>query len=200
MVASRFVVRGVVGLCGSSLAILASSCGQPGTLRQNEISQDQASIQAKFKELAPAEGVFTGSVTLDGSGQAFDATITIKRTMETQRDPQSDDPSDTVSLPTLTGSLRFPAIDNLQPADYPGFHALLDPMGGYATVLFDLGDYDPSTQQLVLPYTVPGYSSGNFGELTGTLTNGTYQGDWFCKPLGDTATFSFQLQTSGQSQ
>jgi hypothetical protein len=189
-------IKGVLG----AMILGAASCGQPGTLRQNVISQNDAAIKQKYQELAPAEGAYQGTFVLTGSGQSFDATIFLKRSMQTQRDPQSDDPSQTVSLPTLAGCLRFPAISNLQPDDWPGFHALLGPLGGNAVVTFDLGDYDPSSQQLVLPYNVAGSSGGTYGELTGTLKNGQYQGDWFSKPYGDAGTFNLNILAGGQNQ
>lgn len=182
------------------LALVSASCGQPATLRQDEVSQDDAATQEKYAELAPAEGIFQGSITLTGSGESFDSTVVIKRTMQTERNPQSDDPSDTVSLPTLTGCLRFPALENLPLNDWPGFHELLGPLGENITVTFDLGDYDPSTLQLVLPYTVSGYSGGTYGELSGALQNGKYHADWFSKPYGDAGTFDLTLQPGAKDE
>jgi hypothetical protein len=142
-------------------------------------------------------------VVLSASGQAFDANIIVKRTLETRRDPQSDDPTQTVSIPTLGGSLHFPAVQEIldhHPEDIPGFHELLDPLGMFATVTFDLGDYNPATQQLVLPYDVPGYAGGSFGELTGTLSGGKFTGDWFSKPFGDAGTFVLTVEPGTAQQ
>lgn len=174
---------------GLMLAMSLSACGQQNTSRENIANEDEAATQAKYRDLAPAEGRYSGQVTLSGSNQVFDAVLEAHRAMENVRSSESTDPTATISLPRLSGDVRFPAIDNLQPEDYPGFHALLDPLGGYATALFGFGNYDPKSTQLVLPYTVPGYSSGSFGEFTGTLLDGHFKGTWFCNAIGTVGTF-----------
>src|SRR5581483_10383853 len=94
----------VLGVC---LVVSFAACGQQNTARENLANEDEAAVQAKYQDLAPAEGKYTGHVTLGGSYQSFDAVLEIHRSMENVRNPESTDPSATVSLPRLSGDFRF---------------------------------------------------------------------------------------------
>jgi hypothetical protein len=62
-------------------------------------------------------------------------------------------------------------------------------MGGFLRVIFDFGDYSPMSQNLILPYTIPGYAVGAFGELSGNLQSGHFKGMWFSNPFGNVGIF-----------
>jgi hypothetical protein len=74
-------------------------------------------------------------------------------------------------------------------SDYANFQELFQPMGGIGRITFDFGDYNPISQDLVLPYTVPNYSNGNFGEISGKLTENHFIGTWFSNPFGIVGNF-----------
>lgn len=174
-------------------AVNLLSCGPQPTARDRVNAQYDADQKAKESDLAPAEGTYKGTMLLAESHQKFDFRLEVRRIVHNERAPQSQNPSETVQIPKLSGSLSFPALDRLSIVDYANFQALLNPLGGFSRVMFDYGDYNPNTKILVLPYAVPGYSSGNFGELTGNLNTSHFTGKWFAKPFGDVGTFDATL-------
>lgn len=180
----------VLALLGVSA--LTPSCGQLSSHRESVMNQQIADSQAKFDELQPAEGTFTGQMRLTGSGEIFTANLTILRVMDNLRTTQSTDPSVTVALAKLSGNLRFPAIDRIDSSDHSEFtdySEILNPLGGLETALIDFGDYNPRNQQLVLPYNVASYTQGSFGEFSGTLDQNHFSGTWFSKPYGVVGSF-----------
>lgn len=185
-----------LAMLGMSVATL--SCGQQNSHRESVLDQQTSDSQAKFDELAPAEGTFSGQMHLTQSGESFATQLTIQRVMENQRTTQSTDPSVTVALAKLSGNLRFPAIDRIDSSDHSEFTdyaEILNPLGGLGTALIDFGDYNPKNSQLVLPYNVASYTQGSYGELSGTLGQGHFTGSWFSKPYGTVGTFDL-TQTS----
>jgi hypothetical protein len=192
------------------LALLAqilgtAGCGQQNSERQSVLKQDDADTQAKFDDLAPADGLYTGPLYLKSTDQVFTVNLDIKRVTEPEHSQDSQDPSDTISVPKLSGAMTFPALDNISQEDRASFGALMDPMGHYTTATFDYGDFDPSTTQLTLPYSVSG-STGTYGEMSGTLVinpnTGLYHfsGSWFSKPFGTVATFELDVTPRGANQ
>ena len=166
-----------------------SACELQKTAREKANLQYSSDKQTKYKELEPADGIYSGSMHLINSDQDFRVLIDVKRTSIIERVPQSQNPSETIEVPKLSGSMTFPALTNLDLRDYLHFQELLKPMGGVLIVTFDFGDYSALSQSLILPYTVPGYASGLFGEVSGTLQGDHFIGTWFTNPLGDVGTF-----------
>lgn len=174
------------------VSLLTPSCGTQNSHRESAMDQQVADSQAKYQELAPAEGAFSGQMRLSRSGESFTSTLTIQRVMDNTRTTQSTDPSVTVALAKLSGNLRFPAIDRIDSTDrseFTDYAEILNPLGGLGTALIDFGDFNPRNQQLVLPYNVASYTQGSYGELSGTLTQDHFTGTWFSKPYGTVATF-----------
>jgi len=114
--------------------------------------------------------------------------------MEPARSSQSQDPSESVSIPVLTGPMSFPALENLQNEDIAdqlddlrNFSALTAPMGLNWRANITDGTFDGTN--LVLPYSVSG-SSGIYGELNGQLSGGHYAGTWLAEePSSTVGTF-----------
>ena len=179
------------------MALLFTACGSPNnTIRDNLNKENDTFTQAKFAELQPAEATYQGKITLTDGAKSYDCILQLKRTSQFTRDSQSQDGSESIEVPQLGGSMSFPALRNLPMSDLSTYSALTEPMGGYLTVMFDAGNYNPRTLKMVLPYTVPGYSQASLGELDGTLTDGHFTGTWFSKPVGIVGTFDL-TQTSG---
>ena len=192
---SRFLNTFVPGL----IILLGSSCGSPNnTIRDNLNKQNDSYTQAKFNELQPAEAIYQGKVSINQNRKSYDCTLQIKRTSQFTRDSQSQDGSESIEVPQLGGGMHFSALENLSMSELSNYSVLTEPMGGYLTVMFDSGNYNPRTLKMVLPYTVPGYSQASLGELEGSLNNGHFQGTWFAKPVGIVGTFDL-VQTSGSS-
>jgi hypothetical protein len=180
----------------------ASGCGEQATQRQDQIKQDNADTQAKYADLQPADGTYTGLVHLISTDEDFAVTLDIQRVYEPEQSQNSQDPSETVSIPKLSGQMTFTALKNLSLADYSHFGPLLDPMGGFSIATFDYGDFNPTNNQLILPYSVAG-ATGTYGELTGTLAPDPqtgiyhYSGSWFSKPFGTVGTFELDVAPRG---
>jgi len=171
------------------LSLSLTACGDKKTYRDVVSNQNDSFTQAKNKELQPAEATYQGVVHITDSNEDFDCVIEVKRTSEFTRLTQSQDQTETVEVPKLGGSVRFPILKNVQMEDLSSYSSLTTPMGGYLTVMFDFGNYNPRNKKLILPYTVPAYADHSFGEFNGTLTQGHYKGTWFSKPLGNIGTF-----------
>jgi hypothetical protein len=161
-----------------------SACGTSTSHRQTQRDQNEADSNAQMSDLGPAEADYDGTMTMVQSQQSLRVKLSIKRVYENVRPRQPQDPTQTINLPKLSGFLRFPVLDKMDPSDYGHYSEIINPMGGFSTVLFDYGDYDPKTKLMILPYNVSGYNQGSFGELQGELHGGVFTGTWFAKPLG----------------
>jgi hypothetical protein len=167
----------------------SSACEAQRTAREKVNLQYNSDKQTKFEELEPAEGLFFGPMHLIASNQSFDCQIEIKRVSIIERAPQSQNPSETIEVPKLSGSMSFPGLARIDSRDYGNFQEILTPLGGFIRVLFDYGDYSPMSQKLILPYTVPGYTQTYFGEILGNIKDGHFVGTWFSNAVGDVGTF-----------
>lgn len=184
--------------CVRSLVLLVafaagvSGCGPLGTHRDNINAENDADAQAKTQELQKAAGTYSGQVTLAVSDQRFDVVIDLEVIPQNAHSANSVDPTVVAKIPVLGGSMHFPAMDNLGADDLSDFSGLTDPMGQCSRVNIDFGDYNASTNEILLPYTIPNYSTGSYGELSGTFTHGATQdrftGQWTSK-LGLAGTF-----------
>ncbi len=175
------------------LFIILTGCGTAQNHRQSTRSETEADTQAEFQDLAPAEGHYEGKMTILKSREVFDVVLDIKRVYQNERLNQGQDPTQTVNIPKLSGSMQFPLLQEIGMSDYSHYSDLIDPMGGFTMTMFDFGDYEPNTHLLVLPYTVSGYSQGSFGELQGHLENNKFTGTWFSKPLGTVGKFTMTI-------
>ena len=176
------------------IAVAITCCNEQKTLRDNINQQVQTESDSKMKELKPAEGTLVGTMHVTSSNQDFDCQVDVTRTSVFVRNTGAQVGAETIEVPRLSGSIRFPSLEAASMSDLASFSTLTAPMGGYLKVLFDSGEYNPRSQKMILPYSVPGYSEGEFGELNGILTNGTYQGTWFSKPYGNVGTFTLKFQ------
>ena len=189
---SIFLILGVIWI-----SLLASSaCELQKTAREKANLQYSSDKQTKYKELEPAEGTFSGSMHLIESDQDFNVLLEVKRVTMIERAPQSQNPSETIEVPKLSGAMTFSALTHFDLRDYGNFQELLKPMGGFLRVIFDFGDFSSLSQNLILPYSIPGYSLGTFGEISGVLQNGHFKGTWFANPFGDVGTFDIVKITS----
>lgn len=200
---TRFLVLFVVPAV-ASFSILASGCGQQNTQRNNINAQDAADAQAKYQDLAPAEGQYTGTVLLAQTHQSFAMQLSLSRQMEPARSAQSQDPSESVSIPILEGPMSFPVLDALENEDVTDqledilhFKALTAPMGLNWRANLKNGTFDGTN--LVLPYSV-GNSSDIYGELNGQLVDGHYTGNWLAEePSSTVGTFDLVVQNGSGS-
>jgi hypothetical protein len=167
----------------------SSACDLQKTAREKANLQYDSDKQTKFKELEPSEGQFIGSMHLIASDQNFDVVLNVKRVIMIERAPQSQNPSETIEVPKLSGSMSFLALSNMDPRDYAYFQELLKPMGGYLIVTFDFGNYSSLSKSLILPYIIPNQSNGPFGVISGILEGDHFKGTWFANPLGNVGTF-----------
>ena len=165
-----------------------SACDVQRTAREKISLQYNSDRQNKYAELNPAEGTFSGLMHLKASDQNFLCLLTLQRVSIIERAPQSQNPSETIEVPKLSGSMTFPALANMDIQDYGNFQELLSPLGGNMRVLIDYGDYSPMSQNLILPYSIPGYAQ-TYGEISGRIVNNHFIGTWFSSPLGEVGTF-----------
>jgi hypothetical protein len=167
------------------------ACGSPVNHRQATRDQHEADVQVEMRDLGTAEGHYEGTVVLAKDGHSYGAVLDLQRVYENMRLTQAEDPTQTINLPKLSGSLKFPFLEKVSVDSFKKYADLTNPMGGFSILLFDFGDYDPQTQLLVLPYGVNGYDQGSFGELQGKLSDGVFTGSWWAKPLGEVGSFRF---------
>lgn len=192
-ITSRSVIRrgALFALLG---AVVFSGCEDHVPVRENLNVQNAVLTQERLGELGPAEGSYSGRVRLLRSNQTYAAELTIKRVRDIVRATQPDQPTDTVEVPKLVATLTFPSIERAASRELPKYKDLLLPMGNMRRLIVDYGNFYPATHALTLPYMVPGYAQGPYGELAGELSGDRFTGTWFAKPLGDVATFEFIKQ------
>jgi hypothetical protein len=167
---------------------LAAGCNEHAPLRENADAQNTALEQARFTELAPAEGTYKGTVKLYSDNNNYDVVIKIHRRRENMGNPSQ--PTETIRRPQLEAEIEFTALMNVPYEERSQHRALFDPMGWFNPVTVDFGVYTPSTKTLNLPYIVPGYSATtNYGEFSGTLDGRRFCGTWWTKPLGEVGSF-----------
>ena len=178
-------------ILAAAALITSSGCGPQNTDHENLDAQYNADSQAEYEKLQPADAVWSGKVHLIQSNQDFDATLTIQRVWENSHVSGSPDPTSTTELPTLKGNLDFSVLDgNDTTSDLSN---LRTPLGLGNSAQFDFGNYSDKTQEMVLPYSVPHYSLGTFGSLSGKISGNHYQGTWFANYIqgGKVGTFDF---------
>jgi hypothetical protein len=127
------------------------------------------------------------------SGLDFDVVIALARGEDNLHSPQSSDPTLNARVPKLAGSMHFPAVDkegeNVQHA-YP---ELYSDMGGTGAVTFDNGDFTLADHQIYLPFSVPGHTQGEYGEVRGNFDGSDYSGSWLSNSFKPVGTFDVTL-------
>lgn len=169
-----------------ALCLFFIACGQTPSHRQSEQEKSETNSQAGQKDMAPAIGRFEGKMLMYATNVRYDAVI--DTTVIYQVMPSPIDPSQTISVPKLNGNITFPILKGYG-SSYPKYKELLIPMAFYTTVSFTSGDFDPSTHNLNLPYTVKDLPNSTYGELQGTLVNDTYTGTWMTRVDGVVGEF-----------
>jgi hypothetical protein len=82
-------------------------CEVQKAARENIIIQYNSDRLNKNQELAPAEGKFSGIMHLVASLQDFESVIELKRVSTIERAPSSQNPSETIQFPKLSGAMTF---------------------------------------------------------------------------------------------
>ena len=169
-----------------TLCLVFLACGQTPSHRQSEQEKNETNSQAGKKDMTPAVGRFEGKMLMYATNTKYDAVV--DSTVIYRVIPSPQDPSQTISVPELNGNLTFPILKGYGDS-YPKYKELLVPMAFYTMVSFTSGDFDPSTHNLNLPYSVPEFPNNAWGELQGTLVNDTYTGTWMTKVDGVVGEF-----------
>jgi hypothetical protein len=178
----------IVFLCSIFAAV---GCSQTQSHRQSIQTQNEANFEAALKDLTPASGTYAGTITMRSTGRTYNVQVAMTIEYETVRQSQGQDSTIVTVVPKLSGSMRFPELNNLKLPDLNNFKDLMQATGGFSIVTFDLGDFDPETTRLILPYSLSSLSSGTYGSLQGKLINNGFKGVWIAKPLGEVADFNF---------
>ena len=189
---SRFfeaVIRSAIfTLAVPATALLLVGCQADSA--QDQINNQYASdFQIKAQALQPMVGVFQGKVHLLQLDQDFDCQIILSVVPQTENSPQSEDPSETVQVARLGGSIAFPALQHLPTQDYAGFQDLLNPLDDLSVVKVDYGDYNPNiTPPVTLPYLAQDQKT-DFGTFSGQIIGDEFTGIWFADDFGNVGRF-----------
>lgn len=171
-----------------ALALWAVGCSKQNTYHDDAAKQSAVEAQVRDQQLAPVLGTYCGKMHLVRSGMDFDVNMIVVRGEDNVHAPQSSDPTLTVRVPKLAGSMRFPAVENAGSSAYVSMPELIQATGGYGVLPFDNGDYDPQTRQIYFPFSVPGHQ-GEYGEVRGAFNNGRYTGTWLSNSYRTVGTF-----------
>jgi hypothetical protein len=172
---------------------LVNSCSQQNTYRQDAQDQNRLEATNKAKELQVVVGTYCGKMHLIQSGADFDVTLSLAQGQDNAHSTQSADPTDTVQIPKLFGEMSFPAIHNEGGAAYQTLPDLIAATGGSESVSFTYGDYDPTKQEIYLPFTVAGHDQGNYGDASCTYIQGHLHGTWLSNSYQPVGTFEMDL-------
>jgi hypothetical protein len=169
---------------------LFAGCDPQNTYNSEAAQQNTAQADAKANALHPAEGNYCGTMHLVQSNLDFEVHLTLKVVSDNVHSSSSTDPTDTVQVPKLAGTMTFPAIANEGSAAYSTLPDLIQATGGYGSVAFTYGDYNPMNHKINLPFTVPGAAQGNYGAVTGGLEGDTFTGSWYSEASQLVGTFT----------
>ncbi len=148
---------------------LCAGCGNQPTYNANTQRWNSLAVSEKAKALQPAINSYCGAVHLIAGDADVDTVLVIQRGDDNVHSSQSQDPTDTIQVPKLVGFMRFPTVESQGSAAYMTMPALMEATGGFAVISFTYGDYDPETGHVFLPFSVPGHTQGNYGELRANL-------------------------------
>jgi len=171
--------------------LIFAGCGKQDTYNANTVRWNSLATSEKAKQLQPAVNHYCGIMHLLQSDADFKVELQIERGDENIHSSQSQDPTDTIPIPMLVGFMQFPAIQNQGSASYLTLPALMEATGGYQAISFTAGDYDPLTGHVYLPFSVPGHTQGNFGEVRGNLNINTkhLSGVWYSNSFEELGAF-----------
>jgi hypothetical protein len=162
------------------LLLLLAGCDSQDLYNSQNQKQATTEADAKIAALQPAVGRYCGKMHMIESDQDYDTNLSLQVVQQNIHSSTSQDPTDTVRVPMLAGSLRFPAIDAAGSDAYSTLPDLVQATGGYGAVSFSYGDYNPLNQSLNLPFAVNGQAPGvYYGTVTGTLDGGAFTGQWY---------------------
>ena len=171
-----------------AILISLSCCVKTSSNRQAEKSQNEADSNAEENELRPAVGRFEGQMLMARSRKKYNVVLETKIIFRIIPSPR--DPTVNISIPKLAGYLRFPILKNPTPEKLIRYQEIVSPLGGYTMAAFERGDYDRSTVNLNLPYTVPKFGDANFGSFQGQLIEGVFVGQWNSRIESMVGTFN----------
>ncbi len=192
---------GIFGGSVVTIAALMSAC-QQDTFSSDSAKQAALAAQAKDQVLDSIAGSYCGNMLLLQDSVTYQTILNLSRTDLTVHSAQTADPTSTVQSPTLVGSMMFPALSavvnsdnaNEQSSAVVTYHDLIHAMGGSYTISITDGFYDSDSGAVSLPFSIPGYTQGNFGQLTGTIANGNFShGVWQSDSFSTVGTFDLTL-------
>jgi hypothetical protein len=189
----------VIEVAGLTLAFLGAGCSQQNTYRDDAARQNAVESQQRDQVLAQVVGTYCGKMHLAKSGMDLDVVITLTRTEDNLHSPQSSDPTLNARVPKLAGSMHFPDFDAAGENAIYFSKELYGDLGGTGAVAFDNGDYTLSDHQIYLPYSVPGHTQSQYGELRGLFNSGEFSGNWTSNSFGTAGTFDVTACTTGES-
>jgi hypothetical protein len=185
-------------IVATGVITLLCACDPQNIYNTESQQQNTAQAEAKEQSLQPAVGYYCGNVHLTDSDEDFDANLSLQIIEDNEHSSSSTDPTDTVQVPKLAGSLTFPAIKNQGSAAYSTLPELMQATGGTEAISFTYGDYNPGTQIINLPFNVPNGPQGDYGSLSGTLNGNQFSGTWYSESSQAVGTFTL-TKCGGQS-
>ena len=178
-------------LVSTFLALCLVGCSKQDTYNANAVRWNSLAVSEKAKALQPAVNKYCGNMHLMKSDADFDVELQMERGDDNIHSSQSQDPTDTIQVPKLVGNMKFPAIHKEGSAAYITLPALMEATGGFYAISFTYGDYDPITHRVYLPFSVPGHTQGNYGEVRAILDIGTKHlvGVWYSNSYEEVGSF-----------
>jgi len=173
----------VLGIAGWVTAFWGAGCSQQNTYRDDALRQNAVESAQRDAILAPVIGTYCGNMHMVDSGADFQVELVLARGEDNLHSSQSTDPTLTAQVPKLAGGMHFPKADAAGEDLIHAYPELYMDMGGVGAVTFDNGDFTPSAGstsngKIYLPFSVPGHTNGEYGEVSGTITNGEFTGSW----------------------
>jgi hypothetical protein len=155
---------------------LCCSCGRTSSNRETEKIQNEANSVAEEKDLQPALGRYEGEMLISDTHRRIAAVLEtriIYRVIPSPRDPTVN-----ISVPRLGGFLSFPLLRKLKPDQLVDYQDVIVPLGGFILAGIDMGDYNPNSHNMNLPYVVSQFGTGPFGAFQGELSEDGFVGQW----------------------
>jgi hypothetical protein len=138
-------------------------------------------VLAKTAELSAVDGTYVGNVHLLRSNKDYAAEFQLRLVRMSQEDGES--------FPIVTGLMTFPVLESSPPSEAAKCIDLIEATGYFMKVFISEGFFDSAKNTLQLPFSIPAYTRGNYGEIDATLSTDHLVGVWMTKPMGQVATF-----------
>jgi hypothetical protein len=179
--------------CSLGLILLFnSSCDSQNVYNSQSQQEDTDDTAARIAELQPALGNYCGSLHMIQSDQDYQANLTLNLATQDVHSSTSQDPTSTVRLPMLGGSMTFPQLVNDKNSPYSDMPDLIQATGASGSIGFTTGDYNPLDKSINLPFTAAGSQAGTiYGSVVGTLNGNTFTAQLFTQSSQLLGTFSF---------